>query len=64
MRVAVNKDLCALTGECVTIAPEIFWFDGDDLIVAPELLESQREDAERAITLCPMQAIRWSDDAD
>ena len=59
MTVEVDTDMCALTGECVTVAPSLFWFEGDELKVRQPETPEEREDADRAIELCPMRAINW-----
>jgi len=59
MIVEVDPDLCALTGECVTVAPSVFWFEGDELKVRQPGTTEEREDADHAIDLCPMRAISW-----
>ncbi len=57
LNVRHDKRLCALTGECVTVAPKVFWFEGDELLVEAHPGEEQREAVERAVELCPMAAI-------
>jgi ferredoxin len=57
--IEIDTARCAYTGECVTVAPEIFWFEGDELTVRDSIAPEDFEDAQRAIELCPMQALRW-----
>jgi ferredoxin len=57
--IRVERDECALTGQCVTVAPALFWFDDEGELHHRESVdESEREDAERAARLCPMLAIK------
>lgn len=59
MRVVVNYDLCEGHGRCVLIAPEVFALREDDqshvLIEHPG--EELRPKVEKAVRLCPRQAI-------
>jgi ferredoxin len=59
MKVTVNYDLCEGHGRCVLIAPEVFALGEDDqshvLIEHPG--EELRPGVEKAVRLCPRQAI-------
>ena len=59
MRVRVNPDLCEGHGKCQASAPEVFELREDDLsyVVLEDIPEELREKVERAIRLCPRQAI-------
>ena len=65
MKIQLDQRLCAVHGECVLEAPEIFDLDedGDTAIVLlenpPEELRAQ---AERAAAACPVTAIAVLDD--
>lgn len=61
MKVLYDKDMCALTGQCVMVAPDVFDFEGDDLVYNEHPDESQREPVEQAVRLCPMQALGLED---
>lgn len=59
MKVVVNFDLCASTGACTQVSPEVFEIRSDGYLYilaeepAPELHDSAREAAE----MCPTGAI-------
>ncbi len=59
MKVVVDYDLCEANALCMDCAPEIFRVEEDDtltvLIDAPG--EELREKLEKAVRLCPRQAI-------
>jgi ferredoxin len=57
VEIAVDRDLCASTGNCVLIAPEVFHFEGDELVYLRSPGEAYREQVEDAVRSCPMQAI-------
>lgn len=65
MKVTVSHDRCEGHGKCQMAAPEVFELRDDDFSyvlvddVPPELVEK----VERAIRLCPRQAIAWVEDA-
>jgi ferredoxin len=64
MKVIVNPDLCEGNARCVEAAPEVFELGDDDqahvLIERPD--EALRAKVERAVRLCPRQAIRIEED--
>jgi ferredoxin len=53
----VDRGRCALTGQCATLAPELFWFEGDELAYVAAPAEERREEVERAVEQCPTRAI-------
>jgi ferredoxin len=59
MRVTVDQDRCEGNARCVFAAPEVFALEDDDkahlLIEQPG--EELRAKVERAVRLCPRQAI-------
>jgi ferredoxin len=59
MRVQVNPDMCEGHGKCEMTAPEVFELGDDDLsrVKLDPVPEDLREKVERAIRLCPRQAI-------
>jgi ferredoxin len=59
MRVRVDPDLCEGHGKCQQQAPAVFELRDDDLsyVLIDEIPESERENVERAVRLCPRQAI-------
>jgi ferredoxin len=61
MKVEVNHDRCEGHGKCVIAAPGIFELRDDDLsyVLVDEVPAEQRERVDRAIRLCPRQAIAW-----
>jgi ferredoxin len=64
MRVIRNADTCALHGECVVAAPEVFEIRDDDEVVTvrnPEPGEELRDSVETAALNCPTASIRIED---
>jgi ferredoxin len=59
MRVVVDLMKCESNGLCVTQAPEVFGLtDDDELLVLNETpSEDQRAAVERAVQMCPKQAL-------
>lgn len=60
MKVAVDHDVCEGHGKCQQAAPAVFELRDDDLsyVLMDDVPESLRPDVEKAIRLCPRQAIR------
>ncbi|MCK9486980.1 MAG: ferredoxin [Dehalococcoidia bacterium] len=62
--VTVDELACEGHGRCENAAPEVFALDEDDISrvildpVPPHLLGK----VERAVRLCPRQAVRWADE--
>ena len=64
MRVIRNATTCALHGECVVAAPDVFEIRDDDEVVtvlAPEPGEELRGSVENAALACPTSSIRIED---
>jgi ferredoxin len=64
MRVIRNADTCALHGECVMAAPDVFEIRDDDEVVTvlnAEPGEELRKDIENAALACPTSSIRIED---
>lgn len=62
LRVAVDRDRCCGAGNCVLTAPEVFDQDDADGLVLlrdPAPREALRERVQRAVDLCPTDAIRF-----
>ena len=59
MRLIVDCDVCASTGSCVQICPEVFEIrkDGFLYILQEEPPESLRKQVEQAADMCPTAAI-------
>ena len=59
MKVVVNFDVCASTGACTQIAPEVFEVrsDGYLYVLQENPGEDLREKVEQAADLCPTAAI-------
>lgn len=52
-------DLCQSYGQCVLEAPKIFKLNDDNkLEYLADADESERDNVEAAVDVCPMQAIR------
>jgi ferredoxin len=63
MRVTVDFDVCASTGSCMQICPEVFELrsDGYLYILQEEPAESLRQQVEQAADMCPTAAITVDD---
>ena len=61
MKVIVDYDLCEGHGKCEMNAPEVFQVGDDDQshVLLDDIGEELRPQVERAIRLCPRQAISW-----
>ncbi|MEO6398466.1 MAG: ferredoxin [Tepidiformaceae bacterium] len=61
MQVQVHHDKCEGHGKCEMAAPEVFELRDDDLsyVLVEDVSEELRPKVERAIRLCPRQAIAW-----
>jgi ferredoxin len=60
-KVQVNQDMCEGHGKCMAAAPEVFELRDDDLsyVLIDDVPEDLKPKVERAIRLCPRQAISW-----
>ena len=59
MRIIVDLARCQSYGQCVYAAPSVFRFNGEQALefdYAPD--DALREQVERAVAACPVQAIR------
>jgi ferredoxin len=65
MKVIVNHDLCEGNARCVAAAPEVFELQDDDQakVLIEHPAESYRQQVERAVRLCPRQAVAIVEDA-
>jgi ferredoxin len=63
MRVTVDYDICASTGACAQVAPEVFEVrsDGYLYVLQEEPGESLRPTVTQAADLCPTGAITIED---
>ncbi len=63
MRIVVNFDVCASTGACTQVAPELFEIrsDGYLYVLDENPPEEMREKAVQAADLCPTGAITVED---
>ena len=61
MRVVVNADMCEGHAKCEMTAPEVFKVGDDDIsvVLIDEVPDELKEKVDRAIRLCPRQAISW-----
>lgn len=61
MKVIVNEEMCEGHGKCELSAPEVFELRPDDvsIVLMEEVPPELHEKVERAIRLCPRQAIAW-----
>lgn len=58
-RATVDHDRCEGNMVCETNAPEVFQVGDDDLarVLVDQVSDDQRDGVERAVRLCPKQAI-------
>ena len=59
MRILVDLVRCQSYGQCIYAAPSVFRFNGEQSLevdYAPD--DALREQVERAVAACPVQAIR------
>ncbi len=62
-RVKVKKELCISSAKCVSDAPKIFKFDGDELAEpVTEVIQEQLEVLIRLARNCPGEAITIYDE--
>lgn len=61
MKVKVNSDMCEGHAKCEMAAPEVFKLGADDvsIVLIDDVPDSLKEKVDRAIRLCPRQAIAW-----
>ena len=61
MKVKVNSDMCEGHGKCEQAAPEVFKLGPDDvsIVLIDDVPDSLKDKVDRAIRLCPRQAISW-----
>ncbi|SFR04746.1 ferredoxin [Lentzea waywayandensis] len=62
MKVGVDPSLCEAHGECMSILPEVFDLDDDEVLQIRdgELSSAEEALAERAVASCPKGALRLS----
>lgn len=62
MKVVVNADMCEGHGKCQQAAPEVFKLGDDDVsvVLVDDVPEALKGKVDRAIRLCPRQAISWA----
>jgi ferredoxin len=60
-KVRVDELLCEGHGRCQNAAPEVFRLDEDDVsrVLLDEVPDDLVAKVERAVRLCPRQAVRW-----
>jgi ferredoxin len=59
IKVEVDMEKCQHYGQCVFEAPTVFKLNEDDkLEYVGEVDDSERDNVEAAVDICPMQAIR------
>jgi ferredoxin len=63
VRVEVDRDLCAGTGGCEALAPDVFEIgdDGALVVLRPEPGPADLPDVRNAVTGCPTRALRLVD---
>lgn len=63
MKVSVDFDVCASTGACMQVAPEVFEVrsDGYLYVLQEEPGEELREKLQMAVDMCPTAAITVED---
>jgi ferredoxin len=62
MRIHVDMIRCQSQGECCFVAPDLFELGDDDVLRwAEEADDGRRDEVERAVQMCPVQAISLQD---
>jgi ferredoxin len=63
VRVEVDRELCASTGGCEALAPDVFEIadDGELVVLAPEPGPADQADVRNAVQGCPTRALRLVD---
>lgn len=61
VKVNVNSDMCEGHGKCEMAAPEVFKLGPDDvsIVLLADVRADLKDKVDRAIRLCPRQAISW-----
>jgi ferredoxin len=61
MKVVVDSDMCEGHAKCEMAAPEVFKLGPDDvsIVLVDEVPAELKDKVDRAIRLCPRQAINW-----
>ena len=60
IKINVDMEKCQHYGQCVFDAPEVFRLNDDDKLEYEATADdSERENVQRAIDICPMQAISF-----
>jgi ferredoxin len=63
MNVDVDRAICEIHAQCVYAAPEVFALDDDDELVYEPSPDATQDDAVRnAALVCPVQAIRLTEE--
>ena len=58
MKAKVDAGLCAASGNCVSICPEVFKLEGETSEVKLDVVPSEHEEAcRKAVDACPTSAI-------
>lgn len=65
MKVEIEPYSCVSSGNCLMAAPKVFDQDPEDgrvILLTEEPGEDQRGNVDKAIFLCPAQAIAWAEE--
>lgn len=63
MNINVDRTICDIHAQCVYAAPDVFSLDDDDeLVYDPTPPTEHHEAARNAALVCPLQAIRITED--
>ncbi|WP_127509329.1 ferredoxin [Actinoplanes solisilvae] len=61
VRITVDMNLCESHGQCVFVAPDVFWFDEDEILNhKPKVDSSEYDRVVAAAAACPVRAIQVS----
>ncbi|MFF4349913.1 ferredoxin [Streptomyces sp. NPDC001530] len=64
MRLVVDLNRCQGYAQCAFLAPDVFAMHGEEaLLYDPQAEDERREEVERAVAACPVQAILVDADA-
>lgn len=64
MRLRINHETCAKSGQCYYMHPKLVKKGARDLpeLVSDEIAEDQREEVEILIDICPTLSIEFAED--
>jgi len=62
MKVRIDRDLCIGARSCITIAPDVFALDDEDIAIVLDPSAADEETLMEAAEACPMDAVIIEDE--